>query len=192
MIDYDEFDQILRVQFQNEWNQFFLLLAIGIALIVVTHFGSKYSYQQNRRRIKLVYKLLICAAALSIVELPSIFHLKYDMDHDNYICTSARYNWEMKSARYLHHLIIYPDDQELGIELVVPSLDTNADNIDRELFPKTDQHGTVWYSGKSKYVLYFEPDNTMDRSSFNFVLAPLLTDMFHFDALQTTNLPILH
>ena len=125
-------------------------------LIVVTHFGSKYSYQQNRRRIKLVYKLLICAAALSIVELPSIFHLKYDMDHDNYICTSARYNWEMKSARYLHHLIIYPDDQELGIELVVPSLDTNADNIDRELFPKTDQHGTVWYSGKSKYVLYFE------------------------------------
>lgn len=161
MIDYNAFDQILRVQLQNEWNQYFLLLSIGFVLIMVTHFGSKYSdsYRKNRRQIKLIYKLLICAAALSIVELPSIFHLKYDMEHDNYICTSARYNWEMKSARYLHHLIIYPDDQELGFELVVPSLDADSDNIDKERFPKTDQHGTVWYSGKSKYILFFEPDN---------------------------------
>lgn len=40
MIDYNAFDQILRVQLQNEWNQYFLLLSIGIVLIMVTHFGS--------------------------------------------------------------------------------------------------------------------------------------------------------
>ena len=166
MTDYSSFDEILSIQIKNELNQYFILLAIGIVLITVTHFGAKYAYARKRKELKLVYKLLICIAALSIVELPSIVWLKYDIQNDNYVCVSARYCWQINSSRDLHHLVIYPDDREPGIELVIPSLDSDADNIDRDRFPQTDEHGTVWYSGKSKYVLCFEPDDTTESSFF--------------------------
>lgn len=144
----------------------FFLLVVVLISVFIDFDVKKTGYHQSKKersRNRVYSAMFLFGIALTVImTLSTQLSVFRDMQSENYICVHGKYVREREHASAStgnNTVVVFLDGEETGMGLEMPRVSSSGSAVDNERFPVTEGYGTIWYTGNSKYILKYIPDD---------------------------------